>query len=90
MSDEPLRVTVGSDGRVEVAGCGLVLALEPEDGQVSVLVFGGDVLLGHLRLARWVRGCAGGDVAGDGGGMAGVAPCAAATRARTRCAASGC
>mgnify|MGYP000863090587 FL=1 len=52
MSDEPLRVTVGSDGRVEVAGCGLVLALEPDDGQVSVLVFGGDVLLGHLRLAR--------------------------------------
>ena len=52
MSDEPLRVTVGSDGRVEVAGCGLVLALGPDDGQVSVLVFGGDVLLGHLRLAR--------------------------------------
>ena len=56
MSDEPaLRVTVGSDGRVEVAGCGLVLALEPEDGQVSVLVFGGDVLLGHLRI--WRDGC---------------------------------
>ena len=54
---EHLRVTVGSDGRIEVEGLGLVLALEVEDGALSALLFAQprDVLLGHLRI--WRDGC---------------------------------
>ena len=52
---ERLRVTVQADERIEIEGLGLVLVIEPEDGQVSVLVFAGDVLLGHLRIER--AGC---------------------------------
>lgn len=49
---EKLRVTVQSDGRIEIEGLGLVLALEPEDGQMAILVFAGDVTLGHMLVAR--------------------------------------
>jgi hypothetical protein len=52
MPDEKLRVTVEAHGRIEIEGLGLVLALEPEDGQISILVFAGDVTLGHMLVAR--------------------------------------
>ena len=53
MSDEEsLRVTVLSDTRIEVDGLGLTLVLEPEAGEISALVFAGDVLLGRLLVAR--------------------------------------
>ena len=52
MTREKLRVTVQSHGRIEVEGLGLVLALEPEDEQILILVFAGDVALGHILVAR--------------------------------------
>ena len=50
----PPRVSIQSDVRIEVEGLGLVLALEADDGLLSVLVFAPprDVLLGQLRIGR--------------------------------------
>ena len=51
---EPPRVSVQSDGRIEIETPDLVLALEPDEGLLSVLVFAPprDVLLGVLRIGR--------------------------------------
>lgn len=48
------RVGVQSDGRIEIETPDLVLALEADDGLLSVLVFAPprDVLLGQLRIGR--------------------------------------
>ena len=51
---EPLYVSVQSDGRIEIETPDLVLVLEADGGLLSVLVFAvpRDVLLGVLRIGR--------------------------------------
>ena len=51
---EPPRVSVQSDGRIEIETPDLVLVLEADEGLLSVLVFAvpRDVLLGLLRIGR--------------------------------------
>ena len=51
---EPPRVSVQSDGRIEIETPDLVLVLEADEGLLSVLVFAAprDVLLGLLRIGR--------------------------------------
>ena len=53
-SQEPPRVGVQSDGRIEIEMPDLVLVLEPDGGLLSVLVFAPprDVLLGQLAISR--------------------------------------
>ena len=53
-SQEPPRVSVQSDGRIEIEMPDLVLVLEADGGLLSVLVFAvpRDVLLGVLRIGR--------------------------------------
>ena len=48
------RVSVQSDGRIEIETPDLVLVLEADGGLLSVLVFAAprDVLLGVLRIGR--------------------------------------
>ena len=51
---EPPRVSVQSDGRIEIETPDLVLVLEADGGLLSVLVFAAprDVLLGVLHVGR--------------------------------------
>ena len=51
---EPPRVSVQSDGRIEIETPDLVLVLEADGGLLSVLVFAAprDVLLGQLAISR--------------------------------------